>query len=688
MKKVLFAMGVLCLLVSAVYSQSMTVNPFGMSPRDVALGRVDASLDRAFNGLLNVGVETQMYFKGALSGAALSGAGWAVLEAPSGSEATLGTVVEVDSSTQIISFTPDVAGTYRISFASDSYADTVIVNAGTYIGVDAGCGTCHSDVKSKWEETGHYSIFEEGMNGILSSHYASDCIHCHTTGNDHYASNDGFDDRTQEVDIYEGADTTFVFPDSAALVHFYGSSDGHLFEGVYDSLETFFPNSMKLARVQCESCHGPGSAHGGQVDDSKIVTSLSSENCASPCHDEGTRHVYPEQWDVSGHSHVPPYPGGSRTTCGGCHNGAQFIQFVDGVEITAQPPVNITCATCHDPHDNTNPHQLRTVEATLADGTEVTEGGMGKLCMNCHHQRRDDVEAYTNEPHSHFGPHYGVQADMLMATNAITFGLDLPSSPHLAAVENSCVDCHMQVLTNARGEKIDQNGKVFMVGAHTFSVTDPKGKDNVAICEDCHGNVGEKFSEKKFYINGNADHDGDGRDEGLQREVIGLMKRLAHTLPAAEGHDAYDPHDDPDSTWTPTEIKAAFNYDYVYYDGSYGIHNPRFTIALLIESIRAVRSLAMDDMIAALPDKYALSQNFPNPFNPVTTIDYSMPENGLVTLTVYNSLGQVVKELVGKEMEAGKHTITFSSDNLSSGLYFYEIRMNGFRDTKKMILLK
>ena len=684
MKKVLFTVMTLCLLTSMVIPQTMDLKPFGMSPRDVALGRVDASLDRAYNGLLNVGIETQMYLKGVLNGAALSGPTWTVLEAPTGSGATLSTPVEVDTSTQIVAFTPDVEGTYKISFDSEGVADTVVVNSGMYKGIEEGqCGACHSDKKSAWEGTGHYAHFEDGMNGLLGSYYSSYCIGCHTTGYDSNANNDGFDDRTQVVDIHGGADTTFVFPDSAALVDFYGSPDGHLFEGVYDSLEVFYPNSMKLARVQCESCHGPGSAHYGNTTDSKIVQTLTADVCAL-CHDSGTHHVYPEQWDVAGHSHPPTYPTGpGRASCAGCHTPGGFIQVAEGAEVTDNEGAPFSCAMCHDPHDATNEHQLRTVEATLADGTVVTEGGMGKLCMNCHHQRRDDVEEYTNEPHSHFGPHYGVQADMLMATNAITFGEDLPSSPHLSAVENTCVDCHMFP------GHVDENDNVILVGSHTFNVKDPNGKDNVVICEQCHGNVGESFNEKKLFIDGNADHDADGVDEGVQKEVRGLMRKLANHLPAAEGHDAYDPHDDPDSTWSTTEIKAAFNYDYVYYDGSAGIHNPRFAISLLKASLRALRALDMDDVVAAaLPIKYGLSQNFPNPFNPVTTINYSMPENGLVTLTVYNSLGQVVKELVGNEMEAGRHNITFSSDNLSSGLYFYEISVNSFRETKKMVLVK
>ena len=185
---------------------------------------------------------------------------------------------------------------------------------------------------------------------------------------------------------------------------------------------------------------------------------------------------------------------------------------------------------------------------------------------------------------------------MLNASNAVTFGKNLPTSPHLTAIENSCVECHM-----APGH-VDENDNVILVGSHSFRVTDPEGNDNVAICEECHGDVGESFDVKKFFVNGNADHDNDGVAEGLQDEVHGLMDMLAGMLPAAEGHDAYDPHDDPDSTWTKTELKAAFNYDYVYYDHSYGIHNPAYTVALLKVSIQALVNNAVEGDIVAIED--------------------------------------------------------------------------------------
>jgi len=85
---------------------------------------------------------------------------------------------------------------------------------------------------------------------------------------------------------------------------------------------------------------------------------------------------------------------------------------------------------------------------------------------------------------------------------------------------------------------------------------------------------------------------------------------------------------------------------------------------------------------------YLLGQNYPNPFNPTTKISYSIPETGLVTLKVYNIVGESVAELVNKTQEAGKYEIEFNGSSLSNGVYFYELKANGFTSVKKLMLLK
>jgi hypothetical protein len=84
---------------------------------------------------------------------------------------------------------------------------------------------------------------------------------------------------------------------------------------------------------------------------------------------------------------------------------------------------------------------------------------------------------------------------------------------------------------------------------------------------------------------------------------------------------------------------------------------------------------------------YFLSQNYPNPFNPSTTIRYVLPQKSRVTLSVINTLGQEVANLVNGEYEAGFHETTFDASGLSSGVYFYRIQAGEFVATKRLLLL-
>ncbi|MBK7629910.1 MAG: T9SS type A sorting domain-containing protein [Ignavibacteriales bacterium] len=85
---------------------------------------------------------------------------------------------------------------------------------------------------------------------------------------------------------------------------------------------------------------------------------------------------------------------------------------------------------------------------------------------------------------------------------------------------------------------------------------------------------------------------------------------------------------------------------------------------------------------------YSISQNYPNPFNPSTTISYALPKEEMVTIRVYDILGQVVKTLVNQSQSAGTHTVSFKANELTSGIYFYSIQAGNFNQVKKMMLLK
>jgi Secretion system C-terminal sorting domain len=88
------------------------------------------------------------------------------------------------------------------------------------------------------------------------------------------------------------------------------------------------------------------------------------------------------------------------------------------------------------------------------------------------------------------------------------------------------------------------------------------------------------------------------------------------------------------------------------------------------------------------PDKFIVHQNFPNPFNPSTTIKYSIPKQSKVTLKVFDLLGKELAILLIREQTRGNYEIDFDATELTSGIYFHKIKAGNFVATKKMILLK
>ncbi|MDP2208841.1 MAG: LamG-like jellyroll fold domain-containing protein [Bacteroidota bacterium] len=89
-----------------------------------------------------------------------------------------------------------------------------------------------------------------------------------------------------------------------------------------------------------------------------------------------------------------------------------------------------------------------------------------------------------------------------------------------------------------------------------------------------------------------------------------------------------------------------------------------------------------------LPREYTLEQNFPNPFNPSTTIKYSVPHTAHVTLTIFNTLGQRIATVIDENKEAGYYQANLDATNLLSGIYFYRLQAGKYLGTKKLLLLK
>jgi hypothetical protein len=108
--------------------------------------------------------------------------------------------------------------------------------------------------------------------------------------------------------------------------------------------------------------------------------------------------------------------------------------------------------------------------------------------------------------------------------------------------------------------------------------------------------------------------------------------------------------------------------------------------------------ISVNEISSNLPVKFNLEQNYPNPFNPTTKIKFEIPplnppltkggNGGVVTLKIYDILGQEVETLVNEKKSPGTYEVTFDAGNLPSGIYFYRLITDNFTEVKKMTLIK
>ena len=133
---------------------------------------------------------------------------------------------------------------------------------------------------------------------------------------------------------------------------------------------------------------------------------------------------------------------------------------------------------------------------------------------------------------------------------------------------------------------------------------------------------------------------------------------------------------------TTTDI---MNYSYTDKNLETGIYNYRLK---QIDFNNGFENSKTVEVEVNIPKKFVLEQNHPNPFNPTTRINYTIPTRINAKIKVFNSLGREVAELISGEIDSGSYGIEFNAANLPSGVYFYRLQTENFIDTKKMILLK
>ena len=473
---------------------------------------------------------------------------------------------------------PDVTGTYIVSAEVTAGTTTptsvaVTLTAATYMGITT-CAECHNtgpaeQMVKPWETTAHASVFTNVINGAAVAGYteSAECAPCHSVGFDaNNTVNDGGFSAVMNT-------LKWSFPATGQASN-------------WSSMPATLQN---VANIQCENCHGPGSAHAASGGDTSTISIPPSAGQCNQCHDDPPHHFDGTAWGNSVHAVTTTDPAGNAT-CVGCHTGTGFIQRMDGISpITDTAYHPIDCAACHEPHGATQTgttNQIRNmISVTLADGTAVpltgndsrgyaVTAGEGILCMQCH-QARVEASTYVNSTagSAHYGPHEGPQADMLMGTNGYTYGQEIPTSAHQFVVPNSCITCHMQ-------EVASTDPGFLHVGDHTFtpSYTPAGGQKEmlVAACQTCHGPDVTTFD---FPL---LDYDGNGVIQGVQTEVQNLLNTLSTLLPP---NNSVKTSLAIDSTWNQHQLQAAYNWQFVNNDGSRGIHNTAYAVGLLKASI-------------------------------------------------------------------------------------------------------
>ena len=452
----------------------------------------------AATGARTVPVGTRVYLNSGHAGPSA----W-TLTPPAGSSAALD-----DPTARIPSFVADVPGTYTVSEA----ANTLSIEAGTFRGmiaggtgdsviVDSSCAACHDGIApdnfTPWAKTKHATMFTRGINGELGSHFSSGCIECHTVGYDEGATSGGF-------------------PTSLAASN-------------WQAMATATPSVAKLANIQCESCHGPQTSANHMATGGNPFTSPRISYAAvsfKTCHAFGAYHIYSEWATLAtpnesgvamGHSNriaatsIAASATGLSSSCGRCHAAQGFTLFtsmlnrgkvaLDSVpaatlqSITSQNAEPVTCVACHDPHDATNPNQLRVYgdTANLPSGFAGYGMGKGALCLVCHNSRNgsqsgsdsltylhEDGEKYNGgNPTAYSTPHEACQGDVFTGHNAYFMGANMPMTSRHAAVEDTCVGCHMTL----QPKGYLSHGSPATSG-HLFRIEDA---DVATLCANCHG---------------------------------------------------------------------------------------------------------------------------------------------------------------------------------------------------------
>ncbi|MGA1196665.1 MAG: FlgD immunoglobulin-like domain containing protein [Candidatus Latescibacterota bacterium] len=563
------------------------IDVVAVPPRLINEGLVDTTIIRqSTSGLPVVGIGEQVYVAavpGALSN--VTNFAWSIA-APTGSAVT----TLADAPKVGKTFTPDVAGDYVVSLTMTHDGGTTpltqTITAASYVGVDR-CGLGISYIKTAWEGTKHAQALTKKISGFQTGHFQARCISCHSVSSNTSNVNAPTADNGSFWDV--AADQGWTFPSSLTQGTWEQLGSGEtpspvaITDGAWNidlknSVWDQMPAALKAkGNIQCENCHGPGSAHasGGFANPTgsrKIGLSMRHGVCAK-CHDDGHYHVRPHEWEQSGHGKVWNR---DSATCAPCHLGSGRIAAIQqGVDLlnggtpaagSFELGVTQTCATCHNPHSKANEHQIRwsdtaTLKALVPDPSgnhsnelalfEAKNLGTSAACVQCHHMRptRDVPGARIHGSH---------QSEMIFAIGGYHYpGEKYPSGGH-KYMDDICATCHMSI--PARGSVYE--GKV---GSHSWRMHNDNGTPNdlsddifnTLGCQQCHGPI------QNFDVN------------GAQSEIEEMLTVLGGLIPSSGATEA--------------QTNAGWNQSFVSNDGSKGVHNFVYARKLLADALKAMK---------------------------------------------------------------------------------------------------
>jgi hypothetical protein len=415
--------------------------------------------------------------------------------------------------------------------------------------------------------------------------------------------------------------------------------------------------NVPIDSLGCNACHGPTNADG------VAYTGTYAPGC-NDCHKTGffTKDSLKE------------------SQCLGCHSRQKTESATLGYTDVHRSR-NMKCWDCHTSNDV---HGSATVLSSM-----LQPGGIETDCQDCHKTTGGTAPLPS---HAAYDPHNG----KIHCTSC-----------HAKTV-TSCYSCHLesQVRGMKRSKQVlfdfvilanrTKDNKVYPM---TFQSLTHQGKTFVAFgpftshtidsvgrkCVDCHVNLGGTNAAIQEYNSTGQIYFArwQASDSTVQylKKIIPMPADYARSFKMDFIKYDGNPTDPvvPSKNWSL--VKSTMDGQHMFFA------TPLTKVQMAKIGFDTLRTTEVEDE-AAVPDEFSLCQNFPNPFNPSTTIRYEIPHASRVELKVFNLVGEEVATLVDRDHVAGRFEYRFAAASLPSGIYFYRLRADSYAETRKFLLVR